>query len=153
MKRQEIEEKVRAFLIDELEIDEDKIFDDAKLPEHRNDQLHIQGFQKIDHIKCVFVAVGNGIDGVCDDTVRVNESTCHTADKLLCATDVADDQRFAEDLISVPLGFGGQLSHFGESFILVGSLLGSAEYPRYHFVYSFFTVAEIVVEIHLYVCG
>ena len=33
MKRQEIEEKVRAFLIDELEIDEDKIFDDAKLKE------------------------------------------------------------------------------------------------------------------------
>ena len=33
MKRQEIEEKVKAFLIDELEIDEDKIFDDAKLKE------------------------------------------------------------------------------------------------------------------------
>jgi acyl carrier protein len=33
MTRQEIEEKVRAFLIDELEIDEEKIFDDAKLKE------------------------------------------------------------------------------------------------------------------------
>ena len=31
MSRQEIEEKVRAFLIDDLEIDEDKIKDDAKL--------------------------------------------------------------------------------------------------------------------------
>jgi acyl carrier protein len=31
MTRQEIEEKVRAFLVDDLEIDEDKIFDDAKL--------------------------------------------------------------------------------------------------------------------------
>ena len=31
MTRTEIEEKVRAFLIDDLEIDEDKIFDDAKL--------------------------------------------------------------------------------------------------------------------------
>jgi acyl carrier protein len=31
MTRQEIEEKVRAFLVDDLEIDEDKIFDEAKL--------------------------------------------------------------------------------------------------------------------------
>jgi len=31
MTRQEIEEKVRAFLVEDLEIDEDKIFDDAKL--------------------------------------------------------------------------------------------------------------------------
>ena len=29
MKRTEIEEKVKAFLIDDLEIDEDKVFDDA----------------------------------------------------------------------------------------------------------------------------
>ena len=29
MTRQEIEEKVKAFLIDDLEIDEEKIFDDA----------------------------------------------------------------------------------------------------------------------------
>ena len=33
MSRQEIEEKVRAFLIDDLEIDEEKITDDAKLKE------------------------------------------------------------------------------------------------------------------------
>lgn len=31
MTRQEIEEKVRAFLVEDLEIDEDKIFDEAKL--------------------------------------------------------------------------------------------------------------------------
>lgn len=31
MNRTEIEEKVKAFLIDELEIEEDKIFPDAKL--------------------------------------------------------------------------------------------------------------------------
>ena len=31
MSRQEIEEKVKAFLIDDLEIDEDKIYDEAKL--------------------------------------------------------------------------------------------------------------------------
>ena len=30
MTRQEIEEKVRAFLVDELEIDEEKIFPDAR---------------------------------------------------------------------------------------------------------------------------
>ena len=33
MTRQEIEEKVKAFLIDDLEIDEEKIFEDAKLKE------------------------------------------------------------------------------------------------------------------------
>jgi acyl carrier protein len=33
MSRQEIEEKVRAFLIDDLEIDEEKIKDDATLKE------------------------------------------------------------------------------------------------------------------------
>lgn len=33
MKREEIEEKVRAFLIDELEIDEEKISNDARLKE------------------------------------------------------------------------------------------------------------------------
>ena len=33
MNRQEIETKVKAFLIDDLEIDENKIFDDAKLKE------------------------------------------------------------------------------------------------------------------------
>lgn len=33
MTRKEIEEKVRKFLIDDLEIEEEKIFDDAKLKE------------------------------------------------------------------------------------------------------------------------
>jgi acyl carrier protein len=33
MTREEIEEKVRAFLIDDLEIDEEKITDEAKLKE------------------------------------------------------------------------------------------------------------------------
>lgn len=33
MTRQVIEEKVRTFLIDDFEIDEDKIFDDARLKE------------------------------------------------------------------------------------------------------------------------
>ena len=33
MTRQVIEEKVRAFLVDDFEIDEDKIFDDARLKE------------------------------------------------------------------------------------------------------------------------
>lgn len=33
MTRQEIEEKVRAFLINDMEIDEDKVFDGAKLKE------------------------------------------------------------------------------------------------------------------------
>ena len=33
MTRQEIEEKVRNFLIEDLEIEEEKIFDDAKLKE------------------------------------------------------------------------------------------------------------------------
>lgn len=33
MNRQEIEAKVKAFLIDDLEIDEDKISDDARLKE------------------------------------------------------------------------------------------------------------------------
>ncbi|MBQ8949429.1 MAG: acyl carrier protein [Prevotella sp.] len=33
MTRQVIEEKVRTFLIDDFEIDEDKVFDDARLKE------------------------------------------------------------------------------------------------------------------------
>ena len=33
MTKEEIEEKVRAFLVDDLEIDEDKIFADARLKE------------------------------------------------------------------------------------------------------------------------
>lgn len=48
MKRQEIEEKVKAFLIDELEIDEDKIFDDAKLKED-------MGIDSLDFIDIVVI--------------------------------------------------------------------------------------------------
>ncbi|MBO4263361.1 MAG: acyl carrier protein [Bacteroidales bacterium] len=33
MNRKEIEEKVRAFLVEDIEVDEDKIFPDAKLKE------------------------------------------------------------------------------------------------------------------------
>lgn len=33
MQRTEIEEKVKAFLVEDLEIEEDKIFDDARLKE------------------------------------------------------------------------------------------------------------------------
>ena len=33
MSREEIEEKVRSFLINDFEIDEDKVFDDARLKE------------------------------------------------------------------------------------------------------------------------
>ena len=52
MKRQEIEEKVKAFLIDELEIDEDKIFDDAKLKED-------MGIDSLDFIDIVVIVEKN----------------------------------------------------------------------------------------------
>ena len=49
MTREEIEEKVRAFLIDDLEIDEDKISDDAKLKDDMGidslDFVDIVGFK------------------------------------------------------------------------------------------------------------
>ena len=53
MTRTEIEEKVKAFLIDDLEIDEDKVFDDAKLKEDMGiDSLDfvrlIQGIEMLD---------------------------------------------------------------------------------------------------------
>ena len=49
MSRQEIEEKVRAFLIDDLEIDEDKIKDDAKL----NDDMGIDSLDFVDIVVIV----------------------------------------------------------------------------------------------------
>ena len=52
MKRQEIEKKVKAFLIDELEIDEDKIFDDAKLKED-------MGIDSLDFIDIVVIVEKN----------------------------------------------------------------------------------------------
>lgn len=52
MKRTEIEEKVKAFLIDELEIDEEKIFDDAKLKED-------MGIDSLDFVDIVVIVEKN----------------------------------------------------------------------------------------------
>ena len=52
MSRQEIEEKVRAFLIDYLEIDEDKISDDATLKED-------MGIDSLDFVDIVVIVEKN----------------------------------------------------------------------------------------------
>ena len=52
MTRKEIEEKVRAFLIEELEIDEEKIFDDAKLKED-------MGIDSLDFVDIVVIVEKN----------------------------------------------------------------------------------------------
>ena len=52
MKRTEIEEKVKAFLIDELEIDEDNVFDDAKLKED-------MGIDSLDFVDIVVIVERN----------------------------------------------------------------------------------------------
>ena len=52
MSRQEIEEKVRAFLIDDLEIDEEKIGDDAKLQED-------MGIDSLDFVDIVVIVEKN----------------------------------------------------------------------------------------------
>ena len=52
MTRQEIEEKVKSFLIDELEIDEEKIFDDAKLKED-------MGLDSLDFVDIVVIVEKN----------------------------------------------------------------------------------------------
>lgn len=52
MSRKEIEEKVRAFLINEFEIDEDKIFDDAKLKED-------MGIDSLDFVDIVVIVEKN----------------------------------------------------------------------------------------------
>ena len=52
MTRQEIEEKVRNFLIDDLEIDEDKIFDDAKLKDD-------MGIDSLDFVDIVVIVERN----------------------------------------------------------------------------------------------
>lgn len=49
MSRKEIEQKVREFLIDELEIDEDKIKDDAKL----KDDMGIDSLDFVDIVVIV----------------------------------------------------------------------------------------------------
>ena len=52
MSRQEIEEKVRAFLIDDLEIDEEKISDDATLKEY-------MGIDSLDFVDIVVIVEKN----------------------------------------------------------------------------------------------
>ena len=52
MSRQKIEEKVRAFLIDDLEIDEDKISDDATLKED-------MGIDSLDFVDIVVIVEKN----------------------------------------------------------------------------------------------
>ena len=52
MSRQEIEEKVRAFLIDDLEIDEEKIKDDATLRED-------MGIDSLDFVDIVVIVEKN----------------------------------------------------------------------------------------------
>ena len=52
MERKEIEEKVRAFLIDDLEIDEEKIFDDAKLKD-------VMGIDSLDFVDIVVIVEKN----------------------------------------------------------------------------------------------
>ena len=52
MSRQEIEEKVRAFLIDDLEIDEEKIKDDATLKED-------MGLDSLDFVDIVVIVEKN----------------------------------------------------------------------------------------------
>lgn len=52
MTRTEIEEKVRAFLVDDLEIDEDRIFDDAKLKED-------MGIDSLDFVDIVVIVERN----------------------------------------------------------------------------------------------
>ena len=52
MTRQEIEEKVRAFLIDELEIDEEKIFPDARLKDD-------MGIDSLDFVDIVVIVERN----------------------------------------------------------------------------------------------
>lgn len=52
MTRQEIEEKVRTFLIDELEIEENKIFPDAKLKDD-------MGIDSLDFVDIVVIVERN----------------------------------------------------------------------------------------------
>lgn len=52
MTRKEIEEKVRAFLIEDLEIDEEKINDDAKLKED-------MGIDSLDFVDIVVIVEKN----------------------------------------------------------------------------------------------
>ena len=50
MERTEIEQKVRAFLIDDLEIDEDKVFPESRLKED-------MGIDSLDYVDIVAVVL------------------------------------------------------------------------------------------------
>ena len=52
MSREEIEEKVKAFLIDDLEIDEENIFPEAKLKEY-------MGIDSLDYVDIVVIVEKN----------------------------------------------------------------------------------------------
>lgn len=52
MDRKTIEEKVRNFLIEDLEIDEDKVFDDAKLKDD-------MGIDSLDYVDIVVIVERN----------------------------------------------------------------------------------------------
>jgi len=52
MERKEIEEKVRKFLIEDLEIEEDKIFDNAKLKDD-------MGIDSLDYVDIVVIVDKN----------------------------------------------------------------------------------------------
>ena len=52
MTRQEIEEKVKAFLLEDLEIDEEKVFDDAKLKDD-------MGIDSLDFVDIVVIVEKN----------------------------------------------------------------------------------------------
>lgn len=52
MERKEIEEKVKNFLIEDLEIDENKIFDDAKLKDD-------MGIDSLDYVDIVVIVEKN----------------------------------------------------------------------------------------------
>ena len=52
MKRQEIEAKVKAFLLEDLEIDEEKVFDDAKLKDD-------MGIDSLDFVDIVVIVEKN----------------------------------------------------------------------------------------------
>ena len=52
MTRQEIEEKVKTFLLEDLEIDEDKVFDEAKLKDD-------MGLDSLDFVDIVVIVEKN----------------------------------------------------------------------------------------------
>lgn len=59
MTREEIDEKIKTFLVEDLEIDEDKIVPDAKL----HDDLGIDSLDLVDIVVLVDRAFGFKIDG------------------------------------------------------------------------------------------